>query len=99
MLTFLTVFAGIMVWNRRSQKTVQRIERHQVAVSGGAAAAQLPPIPLLGENRRISSAGQLAQRLTREEVRTKSGKLLREAGNPQTLASYLITRLVCTFIL
>jgi tight adherence protein C len=41
----------------------------------------------------------MAQRLTREEVRFKSSKLLREAGSPQTLTSYLITRLVCTFVL
>ena len=90
LLTFLTVFVGVMVWSRRSQKTVQRIERHQMAVAG-TVPVQLQHIPLLGENGRISSAGQLAQRLTRQELRTKSGKLLREAGNPQTLATYLLT--------
>ena len=100
LLTFVTVFAAVMVWNRRSQKTIQRIERHQMVVTGaGAMPVQLQHIPLLGENGRISSAGQLAERLTRKEIRTKSGKLLREAGNPQSLASYLITRLVCTFVL
>jgi len=99
MLTFVAVFAAVLVWNRRSQKTMQRLERHQMVVTAGAVPVQLQHIPLLGENGRISSAGQLAQRLTREEVRTKSGKLLREAGNPQSLSSYLLTRLVCTFVM
>src|SRR3954454_4434689 len=99
MMTFVVVFAAVLVWNRRSQKTMQRLERHQMAVTAGGAPVQLQHIPLLGENGRIGSAGQLAARLTRKEVRTKSGKLLREAGNPQTLTSYLITRMVCTFVL
>jgi tight adherence protein C len=55
-------------------------------------------MPILGGGGQSSPAGQLASRITRQKVRTASAKLLREAGSPTPLATFLVIRAVCAFV-
>jgi tight adherence protein C len=98
-LAFLAVFAVVILMSRRSQRTALHLDRHMlVAVGAAPVVASSAPRQILGVGPRPGTAGQLATRMTRQKVRTKSGKLLREAGNPMSLPTYLLTRLICTFV-
>jgi tight adherence protein C len=100
MLAFLAVFGVVILVSRRSQRTAMHLDRHMlVAVGSAPVVASAAPRQILGVGQRSGTAGQLATKLTRQQVRTKSGKLLREAGNPMSLPTYLLTRLICTFVI
>jgi tight adherence protein C len=98
-LTFALVFAGVLVYGRRSQRTVAHLARHQ-ALATSATAAGLPRarLPIMEIGKRTGGAGQLAAKLTGAGVRAKSEKLLREAGNPMPVATYLLMRAVFMFV-
>lgn len=99
-LTFGVVFLGVLVVGRRAPRAVMRLERHQIAGLGGPAVAALPPrLPLFGSTSPAASVGALAAKVTRQEVKTKAGKLLLEAGNPMPLATYLLLRMIFMFAL
>jgi tight adherence protein C len=100
LIVFVTVFAGMLAWNRRAQRTVERIGRHEmVAVTGAPGMALRPRTQLLDVGSRAGAATRLAAKATREEARTKAGRLLMEAGSPMPLATFLLLRAVCTFVL
>jgi tight adherence protein C len=88
---FLAVFAAALAVTGRSARPVSRLARHQVVAGGAVAAAPRPRLPLIGR-ARTGGAGALATRVSREEVRSKSRKLLLEAGDPLPLGTYLVLR-------
>jgi tight adherence protein C len=98
-LIFVAVFGGAVVLTRRSTSTVGRLARHEIATAGPAVAAPQPKTPILGGIRRTSSLGGLAAKVTREHVKTKSAKLLLQAGNPMPLATFLLFRIMTTFVM
>jgi tight adherence protein C len=100
-LTFLTVFAAIMVMSRRSSRTVQQLNRHMIVPTGVAIAGPTPldHIPLLGPDGAETMIAAMASRLVREESRTKAGRLLREAGQPMSLSRLLVLRALFAFVL
>ncbi len=99
LLIFLVVFAGVLLVSRRSQRTVLQLDRHQIVGVGGkhAAVAQVKT-PILGIGPQSSSLSELALKAARPQARTKAGKLLREAGDPMSLARFFLLRAVCTFV-
>jgi tight adherence protein C len=97
---FLAVFCVVLLVSRRSQRTVAQLERHMLVPAGvGVMAAPTVARPILAGGVRGGTAAQFATRMTRPKVRTKAGKLLREAGSPMSLPSYLLMRLICTFVI
>ena len=98
-LAFMTVFAGVLVLSRRSQRTLLQLGRHEIA-SGvtGSIAIKRERTPILGGGRNFGLTGQLAARVTRRDAQRSAAKLLREAGSPMPLATYLAVRAVCAFI-
>jgi tight adherence protein C len=95
---FVAVFGAVLVVSRRSQRAVFQINRHQIMPAGAVVvAAPHARTNILGNTGEGSVAAQFATRITRPEVRTKSGRLLREAGSPMPLATYLLMRVICTF--
>ena len=97
-LVFLVAFAAVLVLPRRATRPVARLTQHQVLVGGTAAAAPQERRQILGVER-VSAVGALATRVTRKEIRSKSEKLLVEAGNPIPLATYLLLRAVFMLVL
>lgn len=99
-LAFVAVFAGAQLVQRRSQRTMARLDRHQIVASGASVAA-LPQarVPILGVGQQAGAAGRLAARVTRTGVRAKAETLLREAGSPMPVATYLLARAVSLFVL
>jgi len=98
-MAFVLVFFAVVVAGRRSQRAIVQLERHAIVPAGvGAAPIRRERVAILGAGRD-SAAGQWAARMTRKKVRTASGKLLREAGNPMPLATYLLLRILCTFVI
>ena len=97
-LAFVVVFAGAQVIQRRSQRTMARLNRHQIA-GPTAAVAALPQsrLPILGAGQRAGAAGRLATKATRSSVRANAAKLLLEAGSPMPVATYLLGRAICLF--
>ncbi|HEX3301613.1 MAG TPA: type II secretion system F family protein [Thermomicrobiales bacterium] len=96
---FLVVFCTVIVLGRRSQRTILQVNRHAIVPAGvGAVAIRRERVPILGTGG-TTAAGQWAARMTRKKVRTASGKLLREAGSPMPLATYLLLRVLCTFVI
>jgi tight adherence protein C len=99
-LVFGLVFAAIVMVMRRTQRTVTRLNRHEIAAAGPIAA----PAPRVGASilanpRRAGSVGSLAAKLSPEEARSKSAKILLQAGSPMPLGTFLLLRAVFTFVL
>jgi len=96
---FGLVLVGVLYLVRRSNQTVARLGRHEIASSGGAAAAvPRARMPILAEVRKSGAAGKLAARVSPEDLRSKSAKLLLHAGNPMSLGSYLLLRSAFLFL-
>jgi tight adherence protein C len=100
LLTFICVFAGVLVFNRRTQRTTAYLSRHQI-VGPAAGAVALPQgrTPILNIGPRSGALTRLAGRLTGSGVREKAETLLREAGSPMPVATYLLMRVVFMFVL
>src|SRR4051794_23586238 len=99
-LIFVVVFAGVLAVNRRSQRTVVHLSRHQiVGASAIAGALPQPRTSILDIGQKAGAAGRLASRLTGSGVRAKAEKLLLEAGSPMPVATYLLLRVVFMFAL
>lgn len=98
MLTFAAVFAGCIVVNRRGQRVMAHLGRHQIMDSPGTATISQPKMRIVNFAQG-TGAGRLAARVTRQQVRTKSSRLLLEAGSPMPLATYLLLRLVFIVVL
>ena len=99
-LAFVAVFCGVLVVSRRSQRTILQLDRHAIMPAGvGQTPIRRERRPILGNGGATTAAGQFASRLTRQKARTSSGKLLREAGSPMPLATFLMMRAICTFAL
>jgi tight adherence protein C len=99
MLVFGVVLLGVLYLSRRSQQTVTRLSRHEIATSGGAATAVARGrTPILAEVRKSGAAGKLAAKVSPDDLRSKSEKLLVHAGNPMSLGSYLLLRAVFMFL-
>jgi tight adherence protein C len=99
-LAFVAVFGGVLVANRRSQRTMLQLDRHAIMPAGvGQSAIRRERRSILGNGNATTAAGQFASRLTRQKAKTSSGKLLREAGSPMPLATFLMMRAICTFAL
>jgi tight adherence protein C len=94
LLIFAAIMAGGVVLSRRPSRTVEQLTRHQIAaVPGGATVAPREPrVLILGGMRRTSSIGGLAMKTARRQVKSKSAKLLLEAGNPLPLGTFLLLR-------
>lgn len=99
-LAFVAVFGGVLVASRRSQRTMLQLDRHAIMPAGvGQSAIRRERRSILGNGNATTAAGQFASRLTRQKAKTSSGKLLREAGSPMPLATFLMMRAICTFAL
>jgi tight adherence protein C len=97
-LVFGIVLVGALYVMRRSQATVSRLSRHEIAAgSGTAAAVAHTRTPILAEVRKSGAAGKLAAKVSPEDLRSKSAKMLRHAGDPMSLGSYLLLRAVFMF--
>jgi tight adherence protein C len=96
---FLVIFGGALALTRRTSGAIDRLARHEIAAVGLSIAVTEPRTPILGAIRRTSSLGGLATKLTRERVKSKSAKLLHQAGDPMPLATYLLIRIVATFVM
>jgi tight adherence protein C len=99
LLIFAVVFGGAMVLTRRTSGAVSRLARHEIVAAGPTIAAPQARTPILGGIRRTSPMGELAAKVTRDRVKSRSVKLLMEAGNPMPLASYLLFRVLMTFVM
>jgi tight adherence protein C len=99
LLIFGVVFGGALVLPRRTSGAVGRLARHEIATAGPAVTAAQPKTTVLGAMPRTSSVGELAAKVTRDRVKSKSAKLLLEAGNPMPLATYLLFRMMMTFVM
>jgi tight adherence protein C len=99
LLIFAVVFGGAVALTRRSGGAVGRLARHEIVAAGPAVAAPQPRTPILGGIPRTSSVGELAAKATPERMKSKSAKLLLEAGSPMPLATYLLLRILMTFVM
>ncbi len=68
-LVFGLVFVVAVVVMRRSQGTVTQLARHEMAAVGASTAAPIARTRILAEQRKVSSVGKLADRLSPDEVR------------------------------
>ncbi|HET8523471.1 MAG TPA: type II secretion system F family protein [Thermomicrobiales bacterium] len=99
-LVFGLVFLAIVAVMRRSQRTVTRLNRHEIAaVNPVAGPAQRVGPSILANPRRAGSVGALAAKLSPDEARSKSAQLLLQAGSPMPLGTFLLLRAVFTFVL
>lgn len=98
-LAFVVVFAGVQVAQRRSQRTLARLDRHAILGAAGSAAIPQARTPILELGQRAGAAGRLATKATRQGVRAQSQALLLEAGSPMPVATYLLMRAVFLFVL
>src|SRR5215211_4871357 len=100
LLAFVVVFGGVLVFSRRTQRTAAYLSRHQI-VGPVAGAVALPQgrTPILNTGSRSGALTRLAGRLTGSGVREKAETLLREAGSPMPVATYLLMRVVFMFVL
>ncbi|MFL5761821.1 MAG: type II secretion system F family protein [Thermomicrobiales bacterium] len=97
---FGLVLAGVLYVVRRSNQTVARLSRHEIASSGGfAAVAPRPRTTILADVRQSGVAGKLAARISPDDLRSKSAKLLLHAGDPMSLGTYLLVRAAFLFLL
>jgi tight adherence protein C len=90
-LVFVAAFCAVLALPRRSARPVARLAQHQVVVGGAGAAAPRKRTAILGVEH-VSAVGSLATRVTRKQIRSKSEKVLVEAGSPMPLASFLLVR-------
>jgi tight adherence protein C len=98
-LVFGLVLVGVLYLVRRSNQTVARLSRHEIVSAGGTASAVARVrTPILTEVRRSGSVGKLAARVSPEDLRSKSAKMLLHAGNPMSLGSYLLLRAAFLFL-
>jgi tight adherence protein C len=96
---FGLVLVGVLYFVRRSNQTVARLSRHEIASAGGTGAAVARTrTPILADVRNSGVAGKLAARVSPEDLRSKSAKLLLHAGNPMTLGAYLLLRAAFLFL-
>jgi tight adherence protein C len=96
---FGLVLVGVLYLVRRSNQTVARLSRHEIASAGGTGAAVARTrTPILAEVRNSGVAGKLAARVSPEDLRSKSAKLLLHAGNPMSLGTYLLLRAAFLFL-
>jgi tight adherence protein C len=99
----LLIFAGVLMAGvlvaRRADRTLEHLARHEIAAGAGGATvtAPQPRTAILGGVPHPGSAGKLATIAASREVKTKSAKLLREAGNPVPLGTFLLLRMVMIF--
>ena len=99
-IAFVAVFAAVMLVARRSQRSLLQLKRHEIVpLAGGAAAIQRERVPILVDGIRGGITGDFVDKVTRQESRTKSAKLLREAGSSTRLSTYLLVRAICTFVI
>jgi tight adherence protein C len=99
LLVFGLVLFGVLYVVRRSQQTVTRLSRHEIATGGGTAAAVARTrTPILADVRHSGAIGKLAAKASPEDLRSKSAKLLLYAGDPMSLGSYLLLRAVFFFV-
>lgn len=99
-LVFGFVFVGVLYAMRRSQRTVARLSRHEIAaVASSSVAAPRARTPILAEARRAGAAGKLAARASTKDLQSKSAQLLLQAGSPMPLGTYLLMRACFTFVL
>ncbi len=97
---FLLVFMAAVVVMRRSNPALERLERHSIMPAGAAATpSQRQRTTLIGAGGEESAIAGVAARRVREEARTKSGQILREAGQPMALSSFLTLRVLFAFVL
>jgi tight adherence protein C len=97
---FFLVFMAAVAVMRRSNPTLERLERHSIMPAGAAATpSQRQRTTLIGAGGEVSAIAGVAARLVREEARTKSGQILREAGEPMSLSSFLVMRVLFAFVL
>jgi tight adherence protein C len=96
---FLAIFGGALVLTRRTSRAVDRLARHEIVATGPAIAISEPSTSILGGLRRTSSLADLAAKVTRDRVKSRSAKLLLEAGEPMPLATYLLFRTMMTFVM
>ncbi len=96
-LVFAVVFGGAILVSRRSQRTVVQLQRHRIAGIGleSRAAVRRTRTPILNISRE-GVAGQFAAKIARPEMRSKAETLLRQAGNPMPVGTYLLLRAVFT---
>jgi tight adherence protein C len=100
LMVFGLVFAGILVVMRRSQHTVARLNRHEIAAGVGTTAPVAHArTPILADIRQSGSISKLAAKAYSEEVRSKTKKKLLQAGNPMPVATYLLIRAGFMFVL
>jgi tight adherence protein C len=93
-LTFALILGTCLIVNRRGQRTVAHLGRHQIAGTPVAIAFPQPRTQIGNFGQSTGSAGRLASRITRRGVQAKSRELLLEAGSPMTVAGYLSLRLI-----
>jgi tight adherence protein C len=99
LLVFGIVLLGVLYLARRSQQTVTRLSRHEIAAGGGATAAVARTrTHILADVRQSGAVGKLAAKASPDDLRSKSEKLLVHAGNPISLGSYLLLRAVFMFV-
>lgn len=98
-LAFTLVFAACLVLNRRGQRTMAHLGRHQIAGTPGMAVLPQPKTRIADFGQSTSALGRLASRTTRRGVQAKSRQLLLEAGSPMSVATYLSLRMIFTFVL
>jgi tight adherence protein C len=98
LLVFGLVLVGMLYLLRRSQQTVTRLSRHEIATGAGTAAAVAHiRTPILADVRKSGAVGKLAAKVSPDDLRSKSEKLLLHAGNPMSLGSYLLLRAAFIF--
>jgi tight adherence protein C len=96
---FVAIFCGALVLTRRTSRAVDRLARHEIVAAGPAIAMPEPRTTILGGFRRTGSMAELASKITRERVKSRSAKLLLQAGEPMPLATYLLIRVMMTFVM
>jgi tight adherence protein C len=99
LLVFGLVFLAILVVMRRAQRTVTRLNRHEIATAPVAAPARGTGGSILVTPRRAGTAGSLAAKISPEDARSKSAQLLLQAGSPMPLGTFLLLRAAFTFVL
>jgi tight adherence protein C len=99
-MIFAVIFGGaLLLLPRRSNQVVAQIGRHEIAIADTEIAMAQAKTAILGDVSRAGIFGGLAEKVTRERVKSKSATLLLEAGSPMPVARFLFLRFVMTFVM
>jgi tight adherence protein C len=99
-IVFGLVFVTVLYVAWRSQRISTRLNRHEIASAGDpAAGSPLERTRILVEPPSEGSVGKLATKASSQQLKSKAAKLLRQAGDPMPLGTYLLMRACFTFVL